>query len=227
MFSGGNPFTTFTVSRLTVMTWAMRRTMYCGSSGRLGSLVMPLRLSVLTWYWSMTQSRAERLPRRYVKGLGRDAFEGEEVVIDQRGLVASELHLLHAPVELGVGVLAAREGVFLGLFVADVEAGELLAGGGEGVEYLCVLGRRSAAVRNRSRLERDRGCEFAWRAPACRAAAGRETRARAPARALTWRGESPRQAEVSPACDRRLLRRGDTGWRAAGGELPVRNKASS
>jgi len=47
--------------------------------------------------------------------------------------------------------------------------------------------------------------------------------ARAPVRALTWRGESPRQAEVSPACDRRLLRRGDTGWRAAGGELPVRN----
>jgi hypothetical protein len=45
----------------------------------------------------------------------------------------------------------------------------------------------------------------------------------APARALTWRGESPRQAEDSPACDRRLLRRGDTGWGAAGGELPVRN----
>ena len=55
----------------------------------------------------------------------------------------------------------------------------------------------------------------------------RKRRARAPARALTWRGESPRQAEVSPACDRRLLRRGDTGWGAAGGELPVRNKVSS
>src|SRR5882672_7039874 len=48
-------------------------------------------------------------------------------------------------------------------------------------------------------------------------------RARAPVMALTQRGESPRQAEVSPACDRRLLRRGDTGWGAAGGELPVRN----
>ena len=47
------------------MTWAMRRTMYSGSSARLGSLVMPLRLSVETWYWSMTHSRAERLPRRY------------------------------------------------------------------------------------------------------------------------------------------------------------------
>jgi len=38
----------FIVSRLTVMTWPMRRTMYSGSSARLGSLVMPLRLSVET-----------------------------------------------------------------------------------------------------------------------------------------------------------------------------------
>jgi hypothetical protein len=45
----------------------------------------------------------------------------------------------------------------------------------------------------------------------------------APVMALTQRGGSPRQAEVSPACNRRLLRRGDTGWGAAGGELPVRN----
>ena len=51
-----------------------------------------------------------------------------------------------------------------------------------------------------------------------------EVGARAPVRALTWRGESPRQAEASPACDRRLLRRGDTGWGAAGGELPVRKE---
>ena len=54
-------------------------------------------------------------------------------------------------------------------------------------------------------------------------AAPEDGRTRAPARALTWRGGSPRQAEDSPACDRRLLRRGDTGWGAAGGELPVRN----
>ena len=47
--------------------------------------------------------------------------------------------------------------------------------------------------------------------------------ARAPAKASTQRGESPRQAERSPACNRRLPRRGDTGWGAAGGELPVRN----
>ena len=44
--------------------------MYSGSSGRLGSLVMPLRLSVLAWYWSITHSRAERLPRRYSKVSG-------------------------------------------------------------------------------------------------------------------------------------------------------------
>ena len=49
-------------SRLTVMTWPRRRTMYWGSLGRLGSLVMPLRGSVLTLYWSMTHSSAERLP---------------------------------------------------------------------------------------------------------------------------------------------------------------------
>jgi hypothetical protein len=52
-------------------------------------------------------------------------------------------------------------------------------------------------------------------------------RARAPVRALTKQGESPCQADVSPACDRRLLRRGDTRWGAAGGELPVRNDVNS
>ncbi len=34
------------------------------SSSRLGSLVMPEQGSVETRYWSMTHSRAERLPRR-------------------------------------------------------------------------------------------------------------------------------------------------------------------
>ncbi len=63
--SGGNAPTIFTVSRLTVMTCPIRRTMYSGSSSRFGSLVMPLRLSVEIWYWSITHSSAERLPRRY------------------------------------------------------------------------------------------------------------------------------------------------------------------
>src|SRR5438045_2569159 len=57
--------TSFTVSTLTVTTLPTRRTIYCSSSSRLGSLTMPLRASVLTWYWSSTHSRAERLPRRY------------------------------------------------------------------------------------------------------------------------------------------------------------------
>ncbi len=35
-----------------------------GSSSRLGSLTMPERGSVETRYWSITHSRAERLPRR-------------------------------------------------------------------------------------------------------------------------------------------------------------------
>src|SRR6266536_3628536 len=53
-----------------------------------------------------------------------------------------------------------------------------------------------------------------------------KVRARAPVRAYTERGASPRQAERSPACNRRLLRRGDTRWGAAGGEQPVRNSVT-
>ena len=53
------------------------------------------------------------------------------------------------------------------------------------------------------------------------AAASRRTRA--PAKASTQRGGSPRQADRSPAWNRRLLRRGHTGWEVAGGERPVRN----
>ena len=41
--------------------------MYSGSSGLLGSLVMPLRLSVLIWCWSMTQSSALRLLRALIE----------------------------------------------------------------------------------------------------------------------------------------------------------------
>ena len=50
-----------TVSTLTRTTWPTNRTMYSSSSGRFGSDWMPLRLSVLTWYWSMTHSKALRL----------------------------------------------------------------------------------------------------------------------------------------------------------------------
>jgi len=44
--------------------------MYSGSSGWLGSEVMPLRLSVLRRHWSITQSSAERLPSRYSNRCG-------------------------------------------------------------------------------------------------------------------------------------------------------------
>jgi len=40
------------------MIWAARRVMYWGSWGKLGSLVMLERLSVVIWYGSMIHSRA-------------------------------------------------------------------------------------------------------------------------------------------------------------------------
>ena len=72
-----------------------------------------------------------------------------------------------------------------------------------------MLGDQSTVLGNSRRFVRPKAAE--------------DCRTRAPAKAFTQRGESPRQAEVSPVCDRRLPRRGDTGWGAAGGELPVRN----
>src|SRR5438067_10800890 len=48
--SGGRERTIVTVSRLTLTTCPIRRRIYVGSSARFGSLVMPLRLSVETWY---------------------------------------------------------------------------------------------------------------------------------------------------------------------------------
>ena len=45
--SFGKPFAIFIVSTLTRMTWPISRVMYCGSSSRFGSLVMPLRVSLL------------------------------------------------------------------------------------------------------------------------------------------------------------------------------------
>ena len=60
----GNPETISTVFRLTWMTRAIRSTIYRGSASRFGSFTIPLRLSVLTRYWSTTHSNAERLPNR-------------------------------------------------------------------------------------------------------------------------------------------------------------------
>ena len=107
--------------------------MYSGSSSRLGSLVMPLRLSVETWYWSMTHSRARAVAEAVFVGFGRDAGEGQEVVVDECGLVFAEAHLLDAAVELGLGFDALQR-IFGLLLVVDVEFGQLLARGGEGAE---------------------------------------------------------------------------------------------
>ena len=63
--SSGNSSMIFTVSRLMVIIFLMSLMMYCGSSARLGLLVMPLRLSVLMRYWSIIHSSAERLPSLY------------------------------------------------------------------------------------------------------------------------------------------------------------------
>src|ERR1019366_4360139 len=52
--SGGNSFTTFIVSKLTVMTWPMRRTIYSSSSIRFGSLArLPCssRAARPAWFW--------------------------------------------------------------------------------------------------------------------------------------------------------------------------------
>src|SRR5207248_11281901 len=65
-----NSPTCFTVFTLSVTTFPTYRTIYSSSSSRLGSLPMPLRASVLTWYWSITHSRADRLPNLYWKHSG-------------------------------------------------------------------------------------------------------------------------------------------------------------
>ncbi len=56
--SAGKEATSRTVSRLTRTIWPTSRTMYSGSSARLGSERMPL--CSVTWYWSMSQPRAPR-----------------------------------------------------------------------------------------------------------------------------------------------------------------------
>ena len=67
-------------------------------------------------------------------GFGRDAGEGEEVVIEERGLVAAEAHLFDAVGKLGSGCLDALQRV-LGLpLVVDVQFGQSLPCCGEGAE---------------------------------------------------------------------------------------------
>lgn len=64
----GNPSTIFIVSTATAVTLRIRSTIYVGSScsshQSLGSLTIFESLSVLTWYRSMIQPRADRDPSR-------------------------------------------------------------------------------------------------------------------------------------------------------------------
>src|SRR5438093_5787856 len=53
------------------MSWPRRPRIYSGTSRTFGALVMPLRLSVLTRYWSITHSSAERLSRWCLNVSGR------------------------------------------------------------------------------------------------------------------------------------------------------------
>ena len=60
--NSGNPFTIATVPMFSLNSFPINRTMYSGLSARLGSSTIPLRLSVLTRYWSVIHSSAERFP---------------------------------------------------------------------------------------------------------------------------------------------------------------------
>ena len=85
--------------------------MYCGSSGRLGSLVMPLRLSVLTRVLVDDPLEGGAVAEAVVEGCGGDAVEGEEAVVGELGHVLGEAHFFDAPVEGGFGGLKLGEGV--------------------------------------------------------------------------------------------------------------------
>ena len=69
--------------------------------------------------------------------LGRDAAQGEEVVVAERSLVLAEAHLLDAPVQLPL--LDVLQWIFDLLFVVDVELGETAAGVDESPEHLLVV----------------------------------------------------------------------------------------
>jgi len=95
------------------------------------------------------------------------------------------------------------------------------AGGGQG-----VVGRRADSGTHHPQPLLGRGGElFSWQRREAHTHSGRDARASAPESAPGWRGESPLQVNVT--CNRLQLRRGDTGWGAAGGERPVRTIRNS
>ena len=132
--------------------------------------MMPLFPSVLTWYRSISQSSAERLPRRYSWDLLRYAGQGDVGVADYRRPVrvsgrAGIGHLLHAVGIGGVRVPAwavafQTAGTALP-FRSDVQVRQLAPGGREGPEVVAVAamgcGRRTWSGRRR-RCRATGGC---------------------------------------------------------------------
>ena len=108
--------------------------MYCGSSARLGSLTMPLRLSVLTAVLVDDPFEGGAVAEAVVEGCDGDAVQSEEAVVGDLRLVFGEAHFFDAPVEGGVGGFELREGVFGLVFVGNVDLGEAGTGVGEGAE---------------------------------------------------------------------------------------------
>ena len=60
---------------------------------------MPLRLSVLTRYWSTTHSKRGTGAESIVKRFCGNIFKRQEVVVDERGSVFGEFHLFDTPIE--------------------------------------------------------------------------------------------------------------------------------
>ena len=105
--------------------------MYCSSiSGLLGSLVMPLRLSVLIWYWSMTQSR-RAVAEAVFENFGRDFCERQRLVDLELGLVFRQPHFLDVVGERDAFGFDPLERPGFELFVVEMQLGQFLASLGE------------------------------------------------------------------------------------------------
>ena len=105
--------------------------MYWGSSGRLGSLVMPLRGVGADLVLVDDPFEGGAVAEVVVEDFGRDAFQGEEVVVDEGGLVRGEFHLVHPPVEGRARFLHPLQGIFRLLLIVDVEFGQARPGLGK------------------------------------------------------------------------------------------------
>ena len=114
--------------------------MYSSSSRRLGSERMPLRLSVLTRYWSMDPFQGAAVAEPIGEHVGGNPGQGERIVDYQGGLVLAELHAFHAIRERYVVRLDPLQVIRLKSLVFEMQPGKLPAGGGEGLK---VRGKRN------------------------------------------------------------------------------------